>query len=1099
MAVAMEQFVKYIEDSGNLAGDTIKDFVPPKATPKDAEELARELVRYKKLTNFQAEQIYRGKGKSLVLGNYVLMEKIGAGGMGQVFKARHRRMDRLVAVKLLPPAMTKDKAAIARFEQEVKAAAKISHPNIVTAYDADQANGVHFLVMELVEGSDLAALVKMNGPFSVEKAVNYILQAARGLEAAHKKGVVHRDVKPSNLLLDVEGNVKILDMGLARIESIGGATAQAELTGTGIVMGTVDYMAPEQAVSTKDADSRADIYSLGCSMFFLMTGKSTYEGETLMSKLLAHREHPIPSLRSVRTEVPEHVESVFKKMVAKKFENRYQTMSEVIAELEQFNSPKTNAVTDSFQTASEVVTTLDRSASGDQTTSRQAANINDQFKTLTSESPEHPPQTLPKTMGQLRQKSFLLFAAAILGMMVLAGIIISLKTKDGNLIVEVDQKDAMVQVLDEEGIVEVSQKGGGKITISVDPGKHRLKVVKDGFATFGLEFEMEKDGKKTITAKLEPIDPNPAMMVEIKPAPLSTGVAKKTLGFKASDFDAWVKEVAVMPIERQLDAVSEKLVKLNPGFDGRIGRYTEGPTVTICDLCADNVTDISPIRALPHLNRMGCTGTENGKGQFSDLSPLKGMDLKHLNFGNTLVSDLTPLKGMQLTLLSIVNTQITDLLPLKGMPLVELICHYSKVADLSPLEGMPFETLGLVHTKVSNLSPLRGMPLKVLQFNATSVSDLSPLRGMPLKDLSFSSTGVSDLSPLQGIQLEQLFFDNTPVKDLSPLKGMPLKLIDCGRTKVTDHQILKEMPLVEVTLDFVPERDAELLRSIKTLEKINGKTLELFWKEVEAKQKDKMPLSFQLPGFDKWMKEVTALPAEKQIEAVSKKLIEVNPGFDGNLTAYYGEGSPKIENGFVTELKFCSDNIEDISPVRALVELKRLGCPSSSGKQGNFHDISPLKSLNLITLELGNTHVSDLSPLKGMQLVYLGCYNTLVLEFSPLHGMPLVELNLGRTKLSDLKPLKDLPLESFSCWDTLVTDLSPFQGKALYYLNFKDTAVTDLSPLNGMPLKFLDLDYKPFESIDLLSSIKTLETINQMPPGEFLKEVEAKKSGKRHD
>src|SRR4029079_14980428 len=214
----------------------------------------------------------------------------------------------------------KDAAAVARFQREVVAAAKLNHSNIVTAYDADEAPRIHFLVMEYVEGKDLSALVKQNGPLSIDKAVNYILQAARGLEFAHSEGIVHRDIKPANLLLDKKGTVKILDMGLARI---GGDTpGQAELTNTGTVMGTVDYMAPEQALNTKTADARADVYSLGCSLYYLLTGKAVYGGDTLMEKLLAHREEPIPDLRAIRPDVPEHIQSLFTRLVAKKVQDR---------------------------------------------------------------------------------------------------------------------------------------------------------------------------------------------------------------------------------------------------------------------------------------------------------------------------------------------------------------------------------------------------------------------------------------------------------------------------------------------------------------------------------------------------------------------------------------------------------------------------------------------------------------------------------------------------------------------------------------------------------------------------------------------------------
>ncbi|MBA4017762.1 MAG: hypothetical protein C0483_11360 [Pirellula sp.] len=335
MAVSIETVVKQLSDSGIIAQGQLERFVPPKAQPKDADELVAQLVKENHLTKFQAAQVAAGKSKSLILGEYTILDKIGAGGMGQVFKALHRRMDRMVAIKMLPPSMTKDAPAVARFEREVRAAAKLSHHNIVAAHDAGQANGVHFLVMEYVEGKDLSALVKKNGPFPVAKATNYILQAARGLEFAHKRGVIHRDIKPANLLLDSEGTVKILDMGLARIETDGNVAAQAELTGTGTIMGTVDYMAPEQGMSTKHADARADIYSLGCSLYYLIAGKATYEGETMAAKLVAHHTQAIPDLRTVHPNVSEQLEAVFKKMVAKRIEDRYQTMTEVIADLEQ--------------------------------------------------------------------------------------------------------------------------------------------------------------------------------------------------------------------------------------------------------------------------------------------------------------------------------------------------------------------------------------------------------------------------------------------------------------------------------------------------------------------------------------------------------------------------------------------------------------------------------------------------------------------------------------------------------------------------------------------------------------------------------------------
>jgi len=344
MALALDQFVKQLADSGIIAPGKLKEFIPPNAQPKDAQELAQLLVQQKQLTKYQAQEIYQGRSRSLILGNYTILEKIGAGGMGQVFKAEHRRMKRVVAIKMLPPAVSGDPATVARFQREVEAAARLRHTNVVAADDADEANGAYFLVMEFVDGSDLSAVVKKNGPLTTPQALDYTLQAARGLAYAHAAGVVHRDIKPANLLLARDGTVKILDMGLARVSSSGDVSSRAELTGVGAIMGTIDYMAPEQAMNTKDADARADIYSLGCSLHYLLTGKPLYGGETLTARLMAHQAYPIPPLRAQRSDVSDELEAVFRKLVAKQPEERYQTMGEVVAALEQCVAPRAGAL-----------------------------------------------------------------------------------------------------------------------------------------------------------------------------------------------------------------------------------------------------------------------------------------------------------------------------------------------------------------------------------------------------------------------------------------------------------------------------------------------------------------------------------------------------------------------------------------------------------------------------------------------------------------------------------------------------------------------------------------------------------------------------------
>lgn len=388
-----------------------------------------------------------------VLGNYVVEDVLGQGGMGVVYKARHRRMDRVVALKILPREFAVDALAVSRFRREVKALAQLNHPHVVSAYDADESDGVFFLAMELIEGVDLQTLVRKSGPLSIERAVDYVVQAAEGLAYAHEKGMVHRDVKPANLLLDHDTTVKILDLGLARLDP-SNDVSHSFSTEVGTVMGTVDFMAPEQALDSRTADSRSDIYSLGCTLFWLLTGKPLFEGDTVMKKLISHREQAPTPLRAIRKDVPPILESVVLRMLAKKPEDRFATMRDVITAVEPFAS-----------------------------------------RANSSTSP-----------AKRRRSLWTIAAAAALILLVLAGIVFKFKTASGTLVVTVDPADADIEILSADGQIEFSRPGEeGGIHLSVDHGRHQLRVQKNGFELFTREFTTNWGNETSINAKLVPL------------------------------------------------------------------------------------------------------------------------------------------------------------------------------------------------------------------------------------------------------------------------------------------------------------------------------------------------------------------------------------------------------------------------------------------------------------------------------------------------------------------------------------------------------------------------------------------------------------------
>jgi serine/threonine protein kinase/DNA-binding response OmpR family regulator len=386
--LAREQFVRNLEESGLLSESEIRAAIGSveDVDSRNGDELARKLVASGRLTQYQADAVSERRFSDLVIGNYHILDRLGAGAMGTVTKARHRRMKRVVAIKVLARHAAQSDEFIKRFQREVEAVARLSHPNIVMAYDADEGEAGPFLVMEFVNGRDLASEVHQRGPLPVGEAVDCVIQAARGLAYAHAQGIVHRDIKPANLLRDVGGVVKVADLGLAHVgDGMNEAANANALTQAGTVMGTADYMAPEQALGVTTIDHRADIYSLGCTLYYLLTGKPIYDGPTLIAVLLKHRDAPIPELKAARPGVPAALEEIFRRMVAKQSEARFATTDEVVRALEGLQLavepfelqqvptsatvmiPSSGLILDESESGVDTVTTLGPTAAANQT------------------------------------------------------------------------------------------------------------------------------------------------------------------------------------------------------------------------------------------------------------------------------------------------------------------------------------------------------------------------------------------------------------------------------------------------------------------------------------------------------------------------------------------------------------------------------------------------------------------------------------------------------------------------------------------------------------------------------------------------------------
>ncbi|HEY7425838.1 MAG TPA: family 16 glycoside hydrolase [Gemmataceae bacterium] len=694
---------------------------------------------------------------------YEVLRELGHGGMGVVYLAKNKLMDRLEVLKVINKALLDRPDSVERFLREIRSAAKLSHANVVAAYSAVQVGELLAFAMEYVEGEDLAKLVKTQGPLPLPHACFYVQQAARGLQHAFEEKMVHRDIKPQNLMLarkDKKHIVKVLDFGLAK------ATREKSddtgLTGEGKMLGTPDYIAPEQTLDAAKADIRADIYSLGCTLYYLLSGRPPFSASSLGAILLAHQMQEAKPLNLVRPEVPEELASVVRKMMAKEPAKRYQTPLEVVQALSPFvkqgampkSSPELSSGAAEPKPAVKKASRVYRPAEP-AAPAAEEAKVQPEPAVVRETLLEHSiPSLRPRKSGVVRPrraapgsertpKKWLLGGGLGVGVLLLAllgmwaGGVFKVKTKDGTIVLENLPPDAEVLVDGEKVTLQTIE--GNSFAISIAPGKkQRLQVKKQGFTTFGEEVEIDAGGRRSITVHLESL-------------PVASADAERQAAEWALALKGTIR-VRVKGEEKEI------------GPDGNLP--TERFQLLDVNLSSKPAGDegVVHLKGLSNLRRLllwNAGISDAGLAHLKDLTGLRELGL----FANPKVTDdglahlksLTNLHNLDLNATSVTDAGMVHLKELTNLAELNLMSTRVSGAGFVHLAGLNKITLiYLGNSKVvdSELARLEGLNnLKVLSLHHTSVSDaglvhlkgLKQLRELHLLKTKVTNAGVADL------------------------------------------------------------------------------------------------------------------------------------------------------------------------------------------------------------------------------------------------------------------------------------------------------------------------------------------------------------------
>jgi serine/threonine protein kinase len=659
------------------------------------------------------------------ISEFEILSQIGQGGMGTVYLARQSSLNRSVALKVLSAHLANDAVFIQRFRREATVAASLGHPDIVQVLAAGEHSGVHFIAMEYVDGEPLRTRLAREGRIAPAEALAIAAHMAQALNYAWQKvRLIHRDIKPSNILISKEGHVKLADLGM--VKCLDDETSQ--LTSTGVALGTPYYTSPEQARSRPDIDFRADIYSLGCTLYHMLTGQLPYEGSgDSLAVLFKQVNDPPPDILEVMPECPPAIATLLNKMLAKDRDRRHQSYDELIAEIyaahdqtpqQSFVASKAGSQKSAYAVAAIAIVII---VAGLLVWSPWKNRINGPSSPISSAHTEQRPKDTAPALTHSTGTKIDTSPSA------------SATTKPvGDA--PSSTKPQSPALANGKNSSSPSAEASQQLLAAVVPSSNHVAVAMPSEQSPPTAATPTAAPVRNVDTNAQPATPIPAPNT---PSPVMDGDA------------AFIKSVVALQPEQQVASVMAKLKERNPQFDGKETHKIENGAVTELAFSTVGVTDITPLKALKWLKKLSIAppGT-NQKGALSDLSPLV------------------------------------------GLPLTGLWCQ------------------------------------------GNAITDLSPLKDMPLTVLSCGSTQIKDIAPLTGLKLTVLSFNDAPVADLAPLDGMPLMVLWCNNTKVTDLSPLKAAPLQELRCDFVAERDAALLRNVKTLIKINDVPAAVFWMRV---------------------------------------------------------------------------------------------------------------------------------------------------------------------------------------------------------------------------------------------------------------------------